>query len=78
LAWQAPAAARRQAAPTEKIFGNPQHDYTRMLLSAVPELHKKWQHSPLGAESLAVPAGVPAAAVAEDGVTAANGAAASA
>ena len=33
---------------TEKIFGNPQHEYTRMLLSAVPELHKKWQHSPLG------------------------------
>ncbi|HEY6493168.1 MAG TPA: ATP-binding cassette domain-containing protein [Trebonia sp.] len=33
---------------TEKIFGNPQHDYTRMLLSAVPELHKKWRHAPLG------------------------------
>jgi ABC-type oligopeptide transport system ATPase subunit len=33
---------------TEKIFGNPQHDYTRMLLSAVPGLHKKWQHTPLG------------------------------
>jgi peptide/nickel transport system ATP-binding protein len=33
---------------TEKVFGNPQHEYTRMLLSAVPELHKKWQHSPLG------------------------------
>ena len=33
---------------TEKIFGNPQHEYTKMLLSAVPELHKKWQHSPLG------------------------------
>jgi peptide/nickel transport system ATP-binding protein len=33
---------------TEKIFGNPRHEYTRMLLSAVPELHKKWQHSPLG------------------------------
>jgi len=32
---------------TEKIFGNPQHDYTRMLLSAVPELHKKWQHTSL-------------------------------
>ena len=31
---------------TAKVFGNPQHDYTRMLLSAVPELHKKWQHSP--------------------------------
>jgi ABC-type oligopeptide transport system ATPase subunit len=34
---------------TEKIFGNPQHDYTRMLLSAVPELRKKWQHTPVGA-----------------------------
>jgi ABC-type oligopeptide transport system ATPase subunit len=33
---------------TEKIFGNPQHDYTKMLLTAVPELHKKWQHKPLG------------------------------
>ena len=32
---------------TEKIFGNPQHDYTKMLLTAVPELHKKWQHKPL-------------------------------
>jgi peptide/nickel transport system ATP-binding protein len=35
---------------TEKIFGNPQHDYTKMLLTAVPELHKKWQHKPLGAD----------------------------
>jgi len=33
---------------TEKIFGNPQHEYTKMLLSAVPELHKKWQHAALG------------------------------
>ena len=33
---------------TEKVFGNPQHDYTKMLLSAVPELHKKWQHTPHG------------------------------
>jgi ABC-type oligopeptide transport system ATPase subunit len=33
---------------TERVFGNPQHDYTKMLLSAVPELHKKWQHTPLG------------------------------
>ena len=32
---------------TEKVFGNPQHDYTKMLLTAVPELHKKWQHVPL-------------------------------
>jgi peptide/nickel transport system ATP-binding protein len=34
---------------TEKIFGNPRHDYTKMLLTAVPELHKKWQHTPLDA-----------------------------
>jgi ABC-type oligopeptide transport system ATPase subunit len=33
---------------TEKVFGNPRHDYTKMLLSAVPELHKKWQHTLLG------------------------------
>ena len=33
---------------TEKVFGNPQHHYTKMLLAAVPELHKKWQHTPLG------------------------------
>jgi peptide/nickel transport system ATP-binding protein len=32
---------------TGKIFSNPQHDYTKMLLTAVPELHKKWQHVPL-------------------------------
>jgi ABC-type oligopeptide transport system ATPase subunit len=32
---------------TEKVFGNPQHDYTRMLLSAVPELRKKWEHTAL-------------------------------
>jgi ABC-type microcin C transport system duplicated ATPase subunit YejF len=38
---------------TEKIFGNPQHDYTKMLLSAVPELHKKWQHSALGPVAVA-------------------------
>jgi ABC-type microcin C transport system duplicated ATPase subunit YejF len=38
---------------TEKIFGNPQHDYTKMLLTAVPELHKKWQHQPLAPVSAA-------------------------
>jgi len=36
---------------TEKIFGNPQHEYTKMLLTAVPELHKKWAHEPLAAVS---------------------------
>jgi oligopeptide/dipeptide ABC transporter ATP-binding protein len=34
---------------TEKIFGSPQHEYTKMLLTAVPELHKKWSHEPLAA-----------------------------
>ncbi|TVZ07049.1 ABC transporter ATP-binding protein [Trebonia kvetii] len=34
---------------TEKVYGNPQHEYTKMLLTAVPELHKKWAHEPLGA-----------------------------
>jgi ABC-type oligopeptide transport system ATPase subunit len=28
---------------TVKVFGNPRHPYTRNLLTAVPELHKKWQ-----------------------------------
>lgn len=33
---------------TPEVFGNPQHDYTKMLLSAVPELQKKWQYTALG------------------------------
>jgi ABC-type oligopeptide transport system ATPase subunit len=45
---------------TDKVFGNPRHDYTKMLLSAVPELHKKWQHTPLG--PVAVPGDGAAAA----------------
>jgi ABC-type microcin C transport system duplicated ATPase subunit YejF len=28
---------------TEKVFGKPQHAYTRMLLASVPQLHRKWQ-----------------------------------
>jgi oligopeptide/dipeptide ABC transporter ATP-binding protein len=27
---------------TDKVFGNPTHPYTRMLVSSVPQLHKKW------------------------------------
>ena len=27
---------------TEKVFGNPTHPYTKMLISSVPQLHKKW------------------------------------
>jgi len=28
---------------TEKVFGNPLHQYTKMLLSSVPKLHARWQ-----------------------------------
>ena len=34
---------------TVKVFGNPRHPYTRNLLTAVPELHKKWQPPAAGA-----------------------------
>ena len=27
---------------TAKVFGNPRHSYTRMLLASVPQLHRKW------------------------------------
>jgi ABC-type oligopeptide transport system ATPase subunit len=28
---------------TTKVFGNPQHPYTQMLLTSVPQLHRKWE-----------------------------------
>jgi len=28
--------------PTERVFANPQHPYTQMLLESVPQLHTKW------------------------------------
>jgi peptide/nickel transport system ATP-binding protein len=28
---------------TEKVFSNPQHPYTKMLLASVPQLHHKWE-----------------------------------
>ncbi len=28
---------------TEKVFGNPLHPYTKMLIASVPHLHKKWE-----------------------------------
>ena len=31
-----------EAGATPKVFGNPLHPYTKMLLSSVPQLHTKW------------------------------------
>jgi oligopeptide/dipeptide ABC transporter ATP-binding protein len=28
---------------TEKVFGNPLHPYTKMLIASVPHLHRKWE-----------------------------------
>ncbi|HYA45629.1 MAG TPA: ABC transporter ATP-binding protein [Acidimicrobiales bacterium] len=44
---------------TAKVFGNPQHPYTKSLLTAVPQLHKKWEH---------VEAGSPTAPIATNGI----------
>jgi len=52
---------------TEKIFGNPQHEYTRMLLTAVPELHKKWQHAPLAPVGAAAVTGAGAGVISQSG-----------
>jgi peptide/nickel transport system ATP-binding protein len=46
-----------ETGPTIQVFGNPQHAYTKMLLAAVPQLHKKWQRSEAGAGGQAGPAG---------------------
>jgi peptide/nickel transport system ATP-binding protein len=40
---------------TPKVFGNPQHAYTKSLLAAVPQLHKKWGE--LGVGATVIPAG---------------------
>ena len=38
---------------TEKVFGNPVHPYTKLLIASVPHLHKKWEQveQELGAPS---------------------------
>jgi ABC-type oligopeptide transport system ATPase subunit len=61
-----------ETGPTSMVFGNPQHSYTKMLLAAVPQLHKKW-HAP-GARNGA--AGGSAAGGSAAGGSAAGGSAA--
>ncbi|HSL63867.1 MAG TPA: ATP-binding cassette domain-containing protein [Gaiellaceae bacterium] len=29
--------------PTEKVFGDPRHPYTKVLVASVPQLHRKWR-----------------------------------
>jgi ABC-type oligopeptide transport system ATPase subunit len=40
---------------TEKVFGNPQHPYTQMLLTSVPRLDEKWGPMPPDRELRSVP-----------------------
>jgi ABC-type oligopeptide transport system ATPase subunit len=39
---------------TAKVFGNPQHEYTRMLLASVPRLDEKWGPVPADRDLRAV------------------------
>ena len=32
--------------PTGRVFENPLHPYTRMLVASVPHLHRKWEKRP--------------------------------
>ena len=41
---------------TEKVFGNPLHPYTRMLLSSVPQLHSRWEARHVDGPSRVAPA----------------------
>jgi peptide/nickel transport system ATP-binding protein len=46
-----------EAGATPKVFGNPLHPYTRMLLSSVPQLHTKWAPSVPRSPAAASPRG---------------------
>jgi peptide/nickel transport system ATP-binding protein len=40
------AGAVVEVGPTERVFGNAAHPYTRMLLESVPQLHTRWRDEP--------------------------------
>ncbi|MGQ9856409.1 MAG: ABC transporter ATP-binding protein [Fervidobacterium sp.] len=42
---------------TVKVFNNPLHPYTKMLLNSVPTVHKKWEKETIALEGKNVPAG---------------------
>jgi peptide/nickel transport system ATP-binding protein len=41
--------------PTPKVFSNPRHPYTQMLLTCVPQLTAKWETAPVNGGLRAVP-----------------------
>jgi ABC-type oligopeptide transport system ATPase subunit len=62
---------------TVEVFGNPLHPYTKNLLAAVPELHKKWRRPAREAETCHGAAAAPGdLLVSGDGAPAMNGRAA--
>jgi peptide/nickel transport system ATP-binding protein len=42
---------------TEKVFGDPRHAYTRMLLASVPHLHERWRDRKRNGDLALPPAG---------------------
>jgi ABC-type oligopeptide transport system ATPase subunit len=50
-----------EAGATDKVFSNPQHPYTKMLLAAVPHLHRKWQPTPTDVRDIGIGSDGPAA-----------------